>query len=261
MDEHIEQTAEELLTEAQGQEDPVSDAPEGDTEQSTLDIFGEKYSEEELKELLDAGKNARSFIASATQKAQEAAEIRRQAEEASQYAELGKALLEKYQNEGEEGANQLLQALKVMVPTQKQAEPSASLQTEYMTENEQALYAHIQQQQAQIQQLAKLVGDVLPQFQDVGQYVGTLKEQAEIAQTVADAKARYGIDLTAEAVREMKASGIADPVKALGYMQGLFRAAVPKKAPEAPVGKNNIADESEMSVDDILLSRFRGNVG
>lgn len=244
----MEDYLEEIEETEEQEEEPVEQEDD-----NGIDVLGEKYTEEQLKELLEAGKNAKSFIASATQKAQEAAEIRRQAEEAQQFAELGKALLEAYQNKGQEGVNEVVAAISTAIPR----ESGPGIDPTSLTENEYALYQIIQQQQAQIAQMSRLYQEFAPKVGDLESFYMTAKQREEALQIASSVKQTYGIDLPLEEINRMRESGIADPVKALGYMKSLAG----NQSPFVPSDRANMADESEMSADDIFFSRWRGNVG
>lgn len=237
---------EEHLEEIETDNEPEVEEEDG----SRLNVLGEEYTADELRELLEAGRNAKSFIASATQKAQEAAELRRQAEEDSQYAELGKALLEAYQKSGLEGAQSVVQAIATAVPREE------SLDTSEFTENELTLYRIIQQQQAQIAQMSNLYSQFAPKVQDLESFYATAKRREEASDIARAIREAHGVDVPPEEIFRMQESGISDPVKALGYIKTLT-----KNSPTAPADRHNLVDESDMTADDLFLSRWRGNVG
>lgn len=247
MEDYLENTEEE-------KDEETLEIEEEDDSSEGISVLGETYTEEQLRELLEAGKNAKSFIASATQKAQEAAELKRQAEEAQQYAELGKALLEAYQNKGQEGVNEVVAAISTAIPR----ESGPGIDPSELTENEYALYQIIQQQQAQIAQMSQLYQQVAPKLTDLEGFYMTAKQREEASQIASSIKQTYGVDLPLEEINRMRESGISDPVKALGYMRTLVKG---NPSPFVPSDRSNLVDESDMSADDIFLSRWRGNVG
>lgn len=231
-------------------------APVEDDKPQAFEIGGETYDLPTLEEMLATAKDAKEVKAESTRRFQEAAKIK---EEVEPYRQLKEA----WANGGPEERAVIAKFFQAELGKDGPAIPDdvSAVGWDDMSDEGKYLY----KQNAELRrQIAALQGQVLPALEDVKGFVGATKAEREAMSQAKAIKDTYGIDMTPEQIAEMKES-LADPVKAIGYLQKLKGTAeTPKEAPKAakavemPAPKGNVFDPTGRTADDIIALILQG---
>lgn len=239
--------------------DGEAEGDDGDSEDRFIEIDGEKYPLPDLKEYIDAGKNAKEREAAATRKFQEAADMRKSVENWVQLAEAWKS--------GDPDVRKtIVTFLSAQVPSD--AETTLSINApptdwEDMTETERFLYTQNMELKKAMQQFQSAT---IPALDEIKGYVSQTKEERQLALEVQVLKQKHGLDLTPEQVKEWKEHGIADPDKAMSLLKPLLTGAFSKgheagakPKPLTPdATKSKTFDPSDLTADEMVPLLMRG---
>lgn len=239
--------------------DGEAEGDDGDSEDRFIEIDGEKYPLPDLKEYIDAGKNAKEREAAATRKFQEAAQMRKTADDWIRLSEAWQS--------GDPAARKIIVDF---LTAQMSAEAPSSeppsvdpVSWDDMTETERYLYS---QNMELKRSLRSFQDTALPALNELKGYVSQTQEERRSALELQVLKQKHGIDLTPEQLRQWKESGISDPDKAMSLLKPLLTGAFSKgheagakPKPLTPdATKSKTFDPSDLTADEMVPLLMRG---
>lgn len=239
-----------------------SDPAASDAAPAPIVVKGKSYAPDEAAELIEKGQ-------SATQRWQEAAQMKREAE--AQLAQMQPAiqLAQTWQGLDQATQTEILQLIERKAaggaaPAVPAVGPYKDVAWDDMSDEARMIFALVSQQRQEIQQLSSILAELRPEILRM-----STRDQDAMAVQALGAK---GHAVTQDQVRAMRAAGITDPVRAYELfapmMQGQFAAgakaaaAAPQAPAEAPAGDSNVFDDDDpnLTADQMIVLLQKGFV-
>lgn len=248
----IEETLESEIVEDSEQVTETQD--ETQEEESTITLDGVEYSKEELTSLIEAGKSPSEIHKAATQKFQEASEMRKQYEEVRQFLDMW--------NQGSDMQAKIIQQLQELHTSDN---PNTTVEEpEFYSDTERALWQSNHQLQQKLSQLEK---QILPALGEVQQFVKGESQAKQDSKTVAAIKESFGIDVPLTQLVAMRESGISDPLKAIEFFKpwmgkaaevGAEKAKAKPNTPSGVSGDTFDLNDPKLDGDDVFRLMMKG---